>query len=63
MPKVTNLRALQVSQFCSIDPQDGVLYIRQKEDVITFFGDKFSNGDKVVSVGTQVTIQRRRMDL
>ncbi len=35
--------------------QEGVLYIRQKEDAVTFYGDKFSNGDKVLSVGTQVT--------
>ena len=32
----------------------GVLYIRQKEDVVTFSGDKLSNGEKVTAVGTQV---------
>ena len=31
-----------------------MLYIRQKEDVVTFSGDKLSNGEKVTAVGTQV---------
>ena len=38
----------------SLSLKNGVLYIRQKEDVVTFSGDKLSNGEKVTAVGTQV---------
>ena len=32
---------------------EGVLYIRQKEDVVTFHGDQFDDGNVVKKVGTQ----------
>ena len=32
---------------------DGVLYIRQKENVVTFHGDKFDDGKTVKKLGTQ----------
>ena len=32
---------------------DGVLYIRQKENVVTFHGDKFDDGKIVKKLGTQ----------
>ena len=32
---------------------DGVLYIRQKENVVTFYGDKFDDGKTVKKLGTQ----------
>lgn len=37
----------------SIQGSDGVLYIRQKEDVVTFFGDRFDDGNVVRKLGTQ----------
>ena len=32
---------------------EGVLYIRQKEDIVTFHGDQFDDGNVVKKVGTQ----------
>jgi hypothetical protein len=37
----------------SISGSDGVLYIRQKEDVVTYLGDKFDDGHPVKRLGTQ----------
>jgi len=37
----------------SVQGSDGVLYIRQKEDVVTFHGDKFDDGNTVKKLGTQ----------
>ena len=32
---------------------EGVLYVRQKEDVVTYFGDRFDDGNSVKKLGTQ----------
>lgn len=37
----------------SVQGSEGVAYIRQKEDIVTFFGDKFDDGTVVKKVGTQ----------
>ena len=44
------------SYYCNINyfqGSDGVLYIRQKENVVTFHGDKFDDGKIVKKLGTQ----------
>ena len=44
------------SYYCNIyyfQGSDGVLYIRQKENVVTFHGDKFDDGKIVKKLGTQ----------
>ncbi len=50
--------AVNGSKFASIpcrsfNGSDAVLYIRQKEDVVTFHGDKFDDGNVVKRLGTQ----------
>ena len=37
----------------SVQGSEGVAYIRQREDIVTFFGDKFDDGTVVKKVGTQ----------
>ena len=37
----------------SVQGSEGVAYIRQKEDIVTFLGDKFDDGTVVKKVGTQ----------
>ena len=32
---------------------EGVLYIRQKEDIVTYYGDRFDDGKVVKKLGTQ----------
>ena len=35
-----------------VDPE-GIVYVRQKEDAVTFVGDRFANGNLVKTAGTQ----------
>ena len=37
----------------SVQGSEGVAYIRQREDIVTYFGDKFDDGNVVTKVGTQ----------
>ena len=37
----------------SVQGSDGVMYVRQKEDVVTYHGDLFDDGNSVKKLGTQ----------
>lgn len=37
----------------SVSGSEGVAYVRQREDIVTYFGDKFDDGNIVKKLGTQ----------
>lgn len=37
----------------SVSGSEGVAYVRQREDIVTYFGDKFDDGNVVKKLGTQ----------